>query len=206
LVIVDGAQAAGHVPVDLHALGVDVYAMAGQKWLCGPEGTGLLYIRSDRFDVIAPTYVRYGTVEASSFKPHAGAKRYELGELYSPAVEAQQAALRWLRDDVGLDWAYARIAQLGADFRRDLVAIDGVSVVTPANATAGLVNFTIAGLSPQEITAQLEERGYIIRYVDYPPCTVSARVSIGWWNTEEEVAGLLAAIAGIAAEARVTGG
>jgi selenocysteine lyase/cysteine desulfurase len=63
---------------------------------------------------------------------------------------------------------------------------------------AGLVNFMIAGLSPQEVTTQLCERGYTIRYVEYAPCTVSARVSIGWWNTEEEVAGLAAAIADLA--------
>ena len=61
-----------------------------------------------------------------------------------------------------------------------------------------LVNFTIAGLSPQEVTAQLYERGYTIRYVETAPCTVSARASIGWWNTEEEVAGLAAAIADLA--------
>ena len=42
MVVVDGAQSAGQVPVDLHAMGIDAYAMAGQKWLCGPEATGLL--------------------------------------------------------------------------------------------------------------------------------------------------------------------
>ena len=203
LVIVDGAQAAGQVPVDLHALGVDAYAMAGQKWLCGPEGSGLLYVRRDRFADIAPTYARYGTAEPSGFYlPAPGAKRYEIGEFYSPVIEAQQAALRWLRDDVGLDWACARIEALGAEFRRRLAAIDGVSVVTPAGAMAGLVNFNVAGVTPGDLTAQLEARGYTIRAVEYLHCTVSARVSIGWWNTEDEIAGLLDAIATIAAGAR----
>ncbi len=49
LVIVDAAQSAGQIPIDLHELGVDAYAMPGQKWLCGPESTGLLYIRRARF-------------------------------------------------------------------------------------------------------------------------------------------------------------
>ena len=138
MVIVDGAQSAGQVPVDLHALGVDVYAMAGQKWLCGPEATGLLYVRRDRFADIAPTYVRYGQFEPSGyFIPAAGAKRYEIGEFYSPAIAAQEAALTWLRDDVGLDWAYERIAELGAEFRRRLSQIDGVSLMTPARADGG---------------------------------------------------------------------
>src|SRR5215204_6261990 len=207
MVVVDGAQSAGQVPVDLHAMGIDAYAMAGQKWLCGPEGTGLLYVRRDRFADIAPTFTRYGQFEPSGyFLPAAGAMRYEIGEFYSPAVAAQEAALRWLRDEVGFDWAYDRIAALGAEFRCRMTTIDGASVIPPSAPMAGLVNFTIAGLTPQEATAQLYERGYTIRYVETAPCTVSARASIGWWNTEEEVAGLAAAIADLADTGRGDGG
>jgi L-cysteine/cystine lyase len=207
MVVVDGAQSAGQVPVDLHAMGVDAYAMAGQKWLCGPEATGLLYVRRDRFADIAPTYARYGQFEPSGyFLPAEGAKRYEIGEFYSPAIAGQEAALRWLHDEVGFDWAYGRIAALGAEFRRRLMSIDGVTVVTPSEPMAGLVNFAIAGLSPQEVTAQLYERGYTIRYVEIAPCTVSARASVGWWNTEEEVAGLAAAIAELAGRRAGAGG
>jgi L-cysteine/cystine lyase len=206
MVVVDGAQSAGQVPVDLHAMGVDAYAMAGQKWLCGPEATGLLYVRRDRFADIAPTYVRYGQSDPSGyFIPAEGAKRYEIGEFYSPAIAAQEAALRWLRDEVGFDWAYDRIARLGAEFRRRLLGIDGVTVITPSEPMAGLVNFTIAGFSPQEVTTQLYERGYTIRYVATAPCMVSARASVGWWNTEEEVAGLAAAIAELARADRSAG-
>ena len=207
MVVVDGAQSAGQVPVDLHALDVDAYAMAGQKWLCGPEGTGLLYVRRDRFADIAPTFTRYGQFEPSGyFLPAAGAMRYEIGEFYSPAVAAQEAALCWLRDEVRFAWAYDRIAALGAEFRRRLTTIDRVTVITPSEPVAGLVNFTIAGLSPQEVTAQLYERGYTIRYVETAPCTVSARASIGWWNTDEEAAGLAAAIADLADTGRGDGG
>ncbi len=207
MVVVDGAQSAGQVPVDLHALGIDAYAMAGQKWLCGPEGTGLLYIRRDRFADIAPTYARYGQFEPSGyFIPAKGAMRYEIGEFYPPAVASQEATLRWLRDDVGFQWAYDRIAGLGADFRRRLTDIDGVTVVTPSEPMAGLVNFNIAGLPPQEVETRLFERGYTIRYVESVPCTVSARASLGWWNTEDEVAGLADAVADLAREARVLSG
>jgi selenocysteine lyase/cysteine desulfurase len=87
-----------------------------------------------------------------------------------------------------------------------LTSIDGVKVATPSEPMAGLVNFTIAGLSPQDVTSQLYERGYTIRYVEYAPCTVSARASIGWWNTEEEVAGLAAAVADLADQGTGGGG
>jgi L-cysteine/cystine lyase len=207
MVVVDGAQSAGQVPVNLHGMGIDAYAMAGQKWLCGPEATGLLYIRNDRFADIAPTYTRYGQFEPSGyFIPAEGAKRYEIGEFYSPGVAAQEAVLMWLRDEVGLEWAYDRIAVLGADFRHQISSIDGVDVVTPHQPMAGLVNFNIAGLRPQEVTARLYERGYTIRYVEATPCSVSARVSVGWWNTEEEVAGLAGAIEDLTREARAGSG
>ncbi|MGH2616595.1 MAG: aminotransferase class V-fold PLP-dependent enzyme [Thermomicrobiales bacterium] len=207
MVVVDGAQSAGQVPVDLHAMGIDAYAMAGQKWLCGPEATGLLYVRRERFADIAPTYARYGQFEPSGyFLPAAGAMRYEIGEFYSPAIAAQAAVLEWLRDEVGLDWAYDRIAALGADFHRRLSDVDGVSVVTPAVSMAGLVNFNVDGIRPQEVAARLFERGYTIRHVESKPCTVSARASVGWWNTEEEVAGLAEAITDLVDEARVRGG
>ena len=202
-VIVDGAQSGGQVPVDLHTLGVDVYAMAGQKWLCGPEGTGLLYVRRDRWPDFAPTYARYGQFDTSGyFIPAAGAQRYEIGEFYSPAIAAQEAALTWLRDDVGLDWAYARIAELGSEFRRHLSQIDGVSLVTPAAPMAGLVNFNVRGLRPPEVAARLYEKNLIIRYVETKPCSPSARAALGWWNTEVEIAALAAAIADLAAETR----
>jgi L-cysteine/cystine lyase len=202
LVIVDAAQSAGHVPVDLHQLGVDAYAMAGQKWLCGPEATGFLYVRRDRFADIAPTYTRYGNFDTSGyFMPDAGAKRFEIGEFFGPAIAAQEASLRWIRDEVGLDWAYARIAELGARFHRRIDGVEGVSVITPRHAMGGLVNFTIAGITPQEITDQLYKYGYTIRYVDTKPCAVSARASIGWWNTESEVDGLADAVAEVAAAA-----
>jgi selenocysteine lyase/cysteine desulfurase len=63
-----------------------------------------------------------------------------------------------------------------------------------------LVNFAVENARPQDVAARLFERGYTIRYVDYKPCTVCARASISWWNTEDELAGLAAAIADIASE------
>ena len=202
-VFVDGAQSAGQVPVDLHAMGIDVYAMAGQKWLCGLEATGLLYVRRERFPDIAPTFVRYGQFDTSGyFIPAAGAQRYEIGEFYSPAIAAQEAALTWLQEEVGLDWAYARIADLGAEFRRLLSVIAGVSVVTPTEPMAGLVNFNVDGVRPHDVANRVQQRGYTIRHVETKPCTSSARVAVGWWNTGDEVAGLAAAIADLADESR----
>lgn len=200
MVFVDAAQSAGHVPIDLGASGVDVYAMAGQKWLCGPEGTGFLYVRRNRFVDIAPIVARYGQFDTSGYcLPAPGAHRYESGEFSAPVLAAQEAILTWLRDDVEFDWAYARIRELGARFHSKISTIPGVRVITPANAMAGIVNFMIEGEPPSAVSSKLFERGFTIRYVDAKPCIVSARASVSWWNTEEEVDRLCEAIAEIAA-------
>jgi L-cysteine/cystine lyase len=202
MVIVDAAQSAGQVPLNLHDLGVDAYAMAGQKWLCGPEGTGLLYVRHDRFADISPTYARYGQADMTGyFLPPPTAHRYESGEFTGPVIAAQAATLAWLRDEVGMDWAYARVAEMGALFRSLLVEIPGVDVVTPQNAMAGMVNFNVADMHPRQVADALYDRGYTIRYVEYAPCVVSARASVSWWNSEAEVRGLADAVAEIASEA-----
>lgn len=205
LVIVDAAQSAGQIPINLHDLGVDAYAMAGQKWLCGPEGTGFLYIKRDRFVDFLPTFVRYGQSEMSGFyMPPVGAARYEIGEFSGPAIAAQTATLRWLRDDVGLDWAYARTANLGARFHRLLSNTDGVEVITPAHAMAGMVNFNVVGMHPKEVSAALLEQGFTIRYVDSRPCLVSARASISWWNTEAEVDDLAQEVGKLASSSKTS--
>src|SRR6266851_2745037 len=58
-VLIDGAQSAGAIPVDVTALGIDFYAIPMQKWLCGPDGTGALYVRREALHYVAPTYVGY---------------------------------------------------------------------------------------------------------------------------------------------------
>src|SRR5262249_48027763 len=68
LLLVDGAQAVGALPVDVHALDVDAYAFPGQKWLCGPEGTGALYVRPGL--MLQPTHV-----STHSLRPSPGGGR-----------------------------------------------------------------------------------------------------------------------------------
>lgn len=194
--VVDAAQAAGQVPIDLHAFGVDAYAMPGQKWLCGPEATGALYVRTDKIGIFQPTHLRYAQTDGTGFlMPAAGANRYEIGEFYGPSVLAQEAALTWLRDEVGMDWAHARIATLGQRCYEALNTVGGVTMASPKHRMAGLVCFQVDGMTPQDVTAKLYERGITIRYVAYPPGPVIARVSNGWWNTEEEVDNLAATLA-----------
>jgi L-cysteine/cystine lyase len=203
LTVVDAAQAAGQVPVNLHGIGVDAYAMSGQKWLCGPGGTGALFVRRDRLADIRPTYLRAAMTEPTGYLlPPRAATRYEIGEFNNPTLLGQAAGLAWLQDEVGFGWIYDRVAALGRRCWEGLNALGSVTVITPVDRMAGLVCFTVDGRHPRDVMDALHQRGHTIRYVEYAPGPTVARVSCGWWCTEEEVDALVAAVGDIAAGTR----
>ncbi len=190
LVICDAAQAGGMVPSNCYDLGVDAYACSGQKWLLGPDGTGALFIRQDRLGEIGQTFMGYLSIRPGMsdhqghFVPTEGAQRFEVVSQYPPAVKALGTSLDWIADEVGWDWAYARIAALGRYCYDALAPLDGVTMHTPRDAMAGLVSFTLDGITPPDLTARLYERGVIIRYTPYPHVN---RVATGFYNTEAEI-------------------
>lgn len=190
LLICDAAQACGMVPSKVYELGVDAYACSGQKWLCGPDGTGGLFVHKDRFDQIQQTYVGYGAVkqhlgpENTTYVPSEVASRYEAASLYIPALAALSTSMRWIKEDVGWNWAYARIAILGQHCYNALAAIDGVTMHSPRDMMAGLVHFAVDGIAPANLTAMLAERHILIRHTPYPEAN---RVATGFYTTEEEI-------------------
>lgn len=190
LVLADGAQSAGAMPIDLHALGVDMYAVPGQKWLCGPEGIGALYVRRDRLSEIQPTNVGFLSLWpdlridfTGEFQLSPDARRYEVGSVFRPAYYGMLESLRWLEDEVGWSWAFERIAALSQEAVTMLEGLDGVRVLTPPNR-AGLIAFTLDGHAPDEVVAGLAQRGIRIRPIKHFRCL---RVCTGFFNTSEEL-------------------
>jgi L-cysteine/cystine lyase len=198
LLICDAAQACGMVPSRVYDLGVDAYACSGQKWLCGPDGTGALFIRKDRLGDIQPTYFGYFGIKHGMsttegyFVPTEGAQRYEAASLYPPAMKAFTTSLDWIIRDIGLEWIYQRIAALGQYCYQALSAIEGVTIHSPRDHMAGLLHFTLEGMAPADVTSQLRERDIIIRDTPQPAAN---RVSLGFYNTHEEIDRLAGAIA-----------
>jgi L-cysteine/cystine lyase len=202
LTVIDAAQGGGQLNVDFHDLDVDVYSMAGQKWLLGPNASGIMLVRKESLGHFRPSYVRGGSWdEFGYFTPAAGATRFENGEMFGPAIEAFDKGLQWLRDDVGFAWLAARNVALGKRVHKSLSRTKHVTVTTPTANMAGMICFNVAGMHPRDVSTALAERGYTIRYVEARPCPTSARISASWWTTEDEVDGLCAAIAEVAAEA-----
>ena len=195
-VLIDGAQAAGAIPLDLHALGIDFYAVPGQKWLCGPDGTGALYARREALKYVTATYVGYFSSDdphADTWKLQENARRFEVGGRQTAAVAAQAASLAWLEETVGHAWIFARIPELNRYAAQALVTVPGLRVLSPRPGDSGLLTFTLEGRNPDEAVTYLSEQYHIsIRTI---PEMDSLRVSTGFYNTEEEINTLVKALA-----------
>jgi L-cysteine/cystine lyase len=130
-----------------------------------------------------------------NFVPAGGAARLETFALNAVSANAFTASLRWLIDEVGLPWAYERIARLGQICHERLSGIAGVSVLTPRDQMAGLLHFTIDGIAADDAVKRLAEEQILIRAIPHPALL---RASLGFYNTEQEIERLAAGVAAIA--------
>ena len=190
LLAVDGAQAVGAIPVDVAALGVDLYGIAGQKWLLGPEGTGALYVAPDAIERVRMTYASFWSYEqqdlAGRARPWPSARRFEgTSGVNHGLVIGLARSCGWLSMYVGLGWALERGPVLARRTAARLAAIPGVALVTPLEAMAGLVTFRVAGWPSSALLEELGARAFVIARVVEQLDAV--RFSIGWFNSEDEL-------------------
>lgn len=149
---IDGAQSAGMIPVDLHALGCDSYAASGHKWMGTTHGTGFLYIREDRLDEVRPTetgaYGDNGTVRLpDQFDYNETAQRYEVGTRNAAMIVGVGAAVRFL-EQIGIERVAARGQRLAQLLQHQLRAIDGVEILTPEDPSlsAAITTFKLSAV------------------------------------------------------------
>jgi L-cysteine/cystine lyase len=206
LMAVDGAQAAGAMPIGVDDLGVDFYSVPGQKWLLGPEGTGALFCGSAVLDRPLMTFVGYMAFEsmdlAANGKPWSDARRFEHSGLHLPSVIGFARSTAWLSMFVGLPWAYERITQLAGATAEMLVEIPGVEVLTPRQNMAGLVTFKIAGWKSTAALKELSQRTLCIART-IPPLD-AIRISVGFFNTGAELRRFRDGVALVAANTPAT--
>jgi L-cysteine/cystine lyase len=187
--IVDGAQAAGAMRVQLDELEADAYAVPAQKWLLGPEGMGALWVRRGLADSIVPSAA--GSLSYATFDPvtggtlHPGARRFEATAFHRPSLVGFARACGWLSMSIGLPWAVERAGHLAAAAADRLDSIPGVDLVTPRGRMSTLVSFRIRGWTAAEAANELGARAFaIVRDV---PAIGALRISVGFWNTEAEI-------------------
>ena len=191
-VLLDAAQAIGAVPVDVQALGVDYYAASGQKWLCGPEGSGCLYVRPDRLELLEPPWPGYSTVsdhdDVLGSPLSEGAARLDTG---FPSALRSTWAVASLRvfEDAGWAWVHERAASLAAGLA-DALAAAGLEVAPRGRST--LVSWKPAGsVGADEEVARLGDLGFRVRSI---PIGGLIRASVGAWSSSEELAALVDAV------------
>jgi cysteine desulfurase / selenocysteine lyase len=210
LLLVDAAQTAGHLPVDVQAMGVDLLAFTGHKGLLGPQGTGGLWVR-DGVEV-APTL--FGGTGGDSDSPDMPAllpDRLEAGSMNGPGIAGLLAGVEWV-EARGVEATHAHEAALKARLRARLEGIPGVRLLSPAAPEGvGIVTFLIDGIDPSEAARRLDrEHGVLCRAgLHCAPGTHALlgtlgsgalRFSVGWATTGEEVDRAAAAVARLAHE------
>jgi len=174
-VLADGAQSAGAIPPDVGA--VDFYTVSAQKWLCGPESTGALYVADpERLRVKSPSYMSQDSYEASgAFVPKEGAKRFDSGWIPVASLRGLAAALA-----TRPEWCYDHAAAAAARCHELLGEV--VEVVTPPGHST-LVSFRPNG-DPTALVSSLHSAGVVVREL---PGRNLVRASVGWWTSDDDL-------------------
>ena len=186
-VLVDGAQAAGAIPVDVAALGCDFYTVSGQKWPLGPDATGGLYVSAGRVEELELSYPSYPSWEdPGALVPWPDARRFESVFLPSASVAGLLASLEFARELGGERFARARDA---AGRCRELVGERAELVTEPGQAT--LVTWRAGREAAEQVVKRLETLGVIVR--NFPGLDL-VRASCGFWTSEDDLERLVAAL------------
>lgn len=214
--LVDAAQTAGHLPIDVEKLGIDLLASSGHKGLLGPLGTGLLYVREGLEELLNPhRQGGTGVDSISASQPKAMPERYEAGNLNVPALAGLAASTDFLLTE-SVEKIAAHEQALTRQLISGLQAVSGVEVFGPPadSPRASVVSFRGAGYDPQDwnpqelaatldATAGLECRAGLHcaprmhQSIGTADSGGLVRLSLGWSTTAEQVDTVLSVIASI---------
>ena len=189
--LVDGAQTAGHIPIDVRESGVDFYAIPSHKWLCGPDGFGALYVREDLIPLVSPSKVS-GRAAAEydlegGFEPeHEKITKYELTTTATALIAGTIEAAEWYLDS-GPEAVFERVRALNRYAEQRFGRIEGVSVVSPRHdaTRTGLFCFSVDGLEADLVNAFLQHEAKVVcRSVKQ---FNSVRLSLHAFNNEADI-------------------
>ena len=203
-VLVDGAQAVAHMPVDVQALGCDFYAMSGHK-LFGPTGIGVLWGRLPLLEKMPPYQGGGDMISAVSFARttyNVVPNKFEAGTPNIAGSVGLGAAIDYLNGiDIASMQAYED--ELLAYGTKALSAVPGIRLIGTASKKASILSFVMEDVHPHDIGTILDQQGVAIRTGHH--CTqplmerlcvpATARASLALYNTKEEIDALVGALA-----------
>ncbi len=202
-VLVDGAQAAPHLPIDVQALGCDFYTVSGHK-MFGPTGIGLLYGRAERLEALPPyqgggDMIRSVTFAKTTFAPIPA--KFEAGTPHIAGAIGLGAAIDYL---ASLDRdALATHEQDLLGYATDqLAALPGVHLIGTAAHKASVVSFVVEGVHAHDVGTIVDREGVAIRtghhctqpVMEFFGIPATARASFAFYNTRADVDALVAAV------------
>jgi len=203
LVLVDGAQGAPHLRVDVQDLGCDFYAFSGHK-VYGPTGIGVLWGREELLDAMPPWQGGGDMILSVSYEKttyNALPYKFEAGTPNIEGVVGLAAAIEYV-GGIGLDAIAAHEHGLLVHATERLLEIDGLRIIGRASEKAAVISFVLEGVHPHDIGTILDQEGVAVRtghHCAQPlmmrfnvPAT--GRASFGLYNTREEADALIAAL------------
>ncbi len=204
--LVDGAQSAGHLPVDVQDIGCDFYAFSGHK-ICGPTGIGVLWGRGELLEKMPPyqgggEMINDVSFEQVSFKhpPH----KFEAGTPNMAGAIGLAAAMDYL-DAIGRDAIFAHDQELAEYTYARLVELPGIRLFGPRTNRGGLVAFALGDVHAHDLVTLADQKGIALRgghHCTQPlmkklGVTSTARASFYFYNTKAEVDRLIEVLLGI---------
>ena len=208
VLVVDAAQSAPHMPVDVQALGADFLAFSGHK-LMGPMGIGVLYGRRELLEEMPP-FLTGGEMIDSVTRTEAVfapvPHKFEAGTVNAAGAWGLKEAIRYL-EAVGFEAVHRQELALTTMALEGLRQISHVRVLGSEKAEehCGILTFTVDGVHPHDVSAILDADGIAVRagnhcaqpLFDFLKVNAATRASIYFYNTQEEIAALLRSVAGI---------
>ena len=196
--LLDACQSVGQMPIDVEAIGCDMLSVTGRKFLRGPRGTGLLYVRRALLERLEPPFLDVHAArwtERGRYEVRPDARRFENWETnYSTKIGLAVAidyALGW-----GLHAIRDRVYGLAATLRERLAAVPGVTVRDLGAEKCGIVTFTLAGRTATEVKASLAAEAIHVGTssqastrldMEARGLTELVRASVHYYTTEEEI-------------------
>jgi cysteine desulfurase / selenocysteine lyase len=196
--LLDACQSVGQMPVDVQAIGCDMLAVTGRKYLRGPRGSGFLYVRRQILDKLKLFFFDGRTVvdvDQQGFEVRKDARRFEWYEKNPAVVLGLQKAVEYVLN-IGVDRIWQRIQHLSSLFRQRLRELDGITVHDQGDELCGIVTFSMSGVTAATIKSKLAAKNINVHigfakstlyYMNRKKLDGIVRASVHYYNTEEEI-------------------